>query len=276
MKRALIAALMVLAACSGGGGSDKAATTKADKSTTTTTAATETTTTAAAKGPSTTTTVAPSGASTATTAATTPGAPAKSTVAGPKPLAKGTYRYTQTGGGSAGPQKYDSPPEGTMVVDAAAADGTQVSHRYLDPKGDPNDTKMRFGSDGMFVIETTLRQGGQEIRCTFDKPLAAPPWPVKVGDSTTGHANCGSFQVDISGKVTSTKPVTVDGTSYTAYVLSSTITMTGQVTAKGTQVDWFVPELRMSTHTESNTKGSFGNIQFSSAGTADLVSAKPS
>lgn len=274
MRRLLLVGLLVvvLAAC-GGGDDDK---TSADAVTTSTTAAGSTT---VATDGSTATTAASAGATTTTskqsTPATTNAAPAPKG-GGPAPLAPGTYRYRQQGSATAGTQKYDSPKDGTLVAKAAGADGKQLLQRYIDPKGEPSDVTMRFGADGMFMLETVLRTGGQEVRCTFDDPMPAPSWPPAVGKTASGHANCGSFQLDATSKITGTKPVTIDGAGYTAYIIESTSKTTGNVTSTGTQTDWFVPELRMATHTETTLKGSFGTFAFSSEGSADLVSAKPS
>ncbi|MEA3055130.1 MAG: hypothetical protein QOD30_562 [Actinomycetota bacterium] len=265
--------LVLSAACGrgGGGGGDDAA---ANDVTTSTTVAGTTT---VATGGSTSTTAASAGATTTTAKAATPAAEAAKPAAGggPAPLAPGTYRYRQQGSATAGTQKYDSPKDGTLVAKAAGADGTQLLQRYIDPKSDPSDVTMRFGADGMFMLETVLRTGGQEVRCTFDDPMAAPSWPPAVGRSASGHADCDSFQLDVTSKITGTKPVTIDGAGYTAYIVESTSKTTGSVTSTGTQTDWFVPELRMATHTETSSKGSFGTFAFSSEGSADLVSAKP-
>jgi hypothetical protein len=263
--------VVVVAACGGGGGSD-AKTDDATRSSTSTTGGVSTTTAAAVPNGSSSTTLA--GATTTTTKVAS--SAAKPAASGPAPLAPGTYRYTQTGSASAGTQKYDAPKDGTLVAKAAGAGGKQLLQRYIDPKGEPSDVTMKFGADGMFMLETVLRTGGQEVRCTFDDPMPAPTWPPAVGKTASGHANCGSFQLDVTSKITGTKPVTMDGTGYTAYVVESTSKTTGNVTSTGTQTDWFVPELRMATHTSTSQKGTFGTFTFSSEGTADLVSAKPS
>lgn len=276
MKRLLPIALLVvvIAACGGGGGDDDKASTDATTSTTAAVAATSTT--AASGGATTTTGAAGVDGSTTTVKAASSSAPASTGDHGPAPLTAGTYHYHQTGSTSAGAQKYDAPKEGTMVAKPAGADGKQLLQRYIDPSGQPSDVTMKYGADGMFMLETVLRTGGQEIRCTFDDPMPAPSWPPAVGKTASGHANCGSFQLDVTSKITGTKAVTIDGTGYTAYIVVSTSKTTGTVTSTGTQTDWFVPQLRMATHTETTQKGTFGTVEFSSEGSADLVSAKPS
>lgn len=272
MRRIALALVLVLAAC-GGDDDDGAAT---GSSTSTTSATT------AAAAESTTTTAAPSTAAPATTAAppagsgsaAAAGAPAEAST--PTPLAPGTYRYRQTGSGKVGTETYDAPPEGTMVADAAGADGRQVLHRYIDPEGQAADVTMRFAADGMFVLETLMRMGQTEIRCTFDPPLASPAWPPTVGAQASGQGACGAFTTDVTSEITEARTVELDGRTYDAVVVRSTITTSGQVESTTNQVDWFVPELRLSAHTEQDVKGRFGTFTFESKGTSDLLSAVPS
>jgi hypothetical protein len=265
----LLAAVLVLAACGGGGD----ATTSAERTTSTTrsTAEGKAVTTTEPGVDAVTTTVA--GRSTTTTSATRTAAAASAH--GPAPLAPGTYHYRQSGTASGGGQSFDSPPEGTMVVKPAEADGAQLLQRYIDPKGDPQDVRMRFGDEGMFILEMVLRMGGNEVRCTFDAPVPSPAWPPAEGKTSKGHGSCGSFEIDVDDVITGTHPVTLDGASYTAFVVESTIKTTGSVTSTSHQTDWFVPELRMATHSETDTQGSFGAVSFTSRSTSDLLSATP-
>ena len=279
MRRIAVVLALVLAACGGGGGGGDPEAASSDDSPTTTT----TTTAAAGDEPTTSTTAAPAaapdeGETPGTTAAPAAGAAASASApasAGPTPLAPGTYHYRQTGSTKVGADSYESPPEGTSEVDPPNADGTQVVHRYIDPEGKPSDATMRFGPDGIFMLETVVRAGGTEVRCTFDPPLATPAWPPTVGATSSGHGECGSFTTDVTSEITETRSVTLDGRTYDAVVVRSTITTSGQFESTSSQVDWFVPELRMSAHSETTSKGSFGAFTFESAGSSDLLSATP-
>lgn len=274
MRRIAVVLALVLAACGGGGGGDPEAASSGSSSTTTSTTsdATDESTTSTSATPGTT------GDAPGTTAAPSAGAAASAAApasAGPTPLAPGTYHYRQTGSTKVGADSYESPPEGTSVADPPNADGTQVIHRYIDPEGKPSDATMRFGPDGIFMLETVVRAGGTEVRCTFDPPLATPAWPPTVGATSSGHGECGAFTTDVTSEITETRTVTLDGRSYDAVVVRSTITTSGQFESTSSQVDWFVPELRLSTHSETTSKGSFGAFTFESAGTSDLLSATP-
>lgn len=278
MKRIAVL-LLVLAAC-GGGGDSKTSTgdsaSAGKTSTTTTTVAAGATATTAVAGETTTTAAGATATHTTAAAGAPAAAPAPATDSGPAPLPPGTYHYKQTGSAKAGGQSYDSPPEGKAVADAAGGDGKQVVHRYIDPNGEANDTTLRFGPDGIFILETVLRMGETEITCTFDPPLAAPAWPPVVGAKAAGHGTCGAFTTDVRSEITEARNVSLDGKTYDAVVVKSTITTSGQVESTSHQLDWFVPELRLSAHTESDSKGTFGTFAFESSGTADLLSAMPS
>ena len=271
----VVVLVLVLAACGGGGGGgdDATSASSSEDDTTTTSTAAET-----ADGSSTTTSAAPA-ASPSTTATPTDASAVESAAPGsaaPAPLPAGTYRYRQSGSAKVGTETYDAPPEGKLVADAAGADGKQVLHRYIDPNGEPSDSTMRFGADGMFILDTLVRMGETEIRCTFEPPLAAPPWPPTVGATSSGHGDCGSmFSTDVASEITEARTVDLDGRTYDAVVVRSVITTTGQFESKTDQVDWFVPELRMSVHTEQEMTGRFGTFTFESSGTSDLLSATP-
>jgi hypothetical protein len=58
-------------------------------------------------------------------------------------------------------------------------------------------------------------------------------------------------------------------------VVETTITTHGSLESQTTQVNWFSPDLRMTTHDESHTTGSYQGFSFTSDQTDDLVSGKP-
>src|SRR5579884_1568378 len=238
------------------------------------TAANHTTTTEAGSA---TTAAAPAGSgASSTTTSTSAHGTGSSTVA----PATGTYRYRQSGSFTAGTQTGQLPAEGTFVVDPAKPDGTQVTHRYVDPSKPPSDTTLLFRPDGMFIVTTVDRSttGGQTVSftCTFNPPLPSPPWPAKVGSTFAGNGNCGSFTAQVNGRVDGTSQVTLDGASVLTYVIDSTIVTHGSLESTINEQDWFDPAIRFSTHVQTQTKGSYGPFQFSGQSTADLESARPS
>jgi hypothetical protein len=267
-----MAAVLVLAACGGGGDDDDGA---ASDATTTSTVAGD-----VAGEVGTTTTVSGDDGTTTTAAASTDGAAPSPAVAAPTadspaPLAPGTYRYRQSGEIKAGPQSYPIPPEGTSEVEPATAEGTQLVRRYIDPEQSPAETRLRFDAAAISMTEVASGGGPAGFRCTFDPPLVLVAWPPTVGHTASGSTSCQNVDVTYETRITGRTPVTIDGATYEAFVMESTITTTGDFESTTRQVDHFVAELRMSTHTENDIQGTYQAFQFSGHTVADLVSAVP-
>lgn len=212
-----------------------------------------------------------------------PSSPAAAAGGGPSPAAPGTYHYAQSGSTTIGGSSQPVPAQGTEVVDAPAAGGggtMQVWHAYVDPQQPPSDTTFVYTPTAIAVASEVMRAtyGGQtqSYTCTFDPPVPVIGWPVHVGYSFSGAGSCGAFTVTISGQVTGTHIVTIDGASVTTYVISSTYTTKGQVNSTTTETDWFDPASRLDVHMATDTKGSYGVFSFELQSTRDLVSERPS
>jgi len=221
-----------------------------------------------------------------------PTAPPNRTGTGaPAPVRPGKYTFRQSGGTTTGNSTQAAPPTGDLIVEAARADGTQVSRREVTPGRSSSDSTIAFVGGGMFLTQivehfyaggpgaTAGPSGGQRVdyTCVFDAPgLPAPPWPPVVGKKFSGHANCGSFTTDVNASIDMTKSVTLDGAGVTTYVVDASIVTHGQIESKGTEVDWFAPSLRLSVHTESHQSGTFGGfLSFKTDLVSDLVSGRP-
>lgn len=217
--------------------------------------------------------------STSTTAAGSPpttGAPPPSGAAAP--VAAGTYRYRQSGRQTAGPSSSDAPGEGTLTVDRADSSGVQQWRRVVAPGKWSADSTIAFTGGGPMLRATTLRNSAGEVSmtstCTFDPAMPAPPWPLRVGATFSGHAECGDFTVDVSGSVTGTRDVVIDGATRTTFVVSSRLTTRGHVESTGTQVDWYDPASRLPVHVETEQRGTYGVVEFEQRLTSDLLSLK--
>ena len=283
MRRSLllvVAVLLALTAAACGSSSKK---TSATRRATTTTS--ESTTTTAQPAASTTTTAAGtaggSGGATTTTAhgGSAGSSPAPAGKTGPAPATPGKYRYKQTGKATIGNGSSNVPSEGTLGVDPAKPDGSQVFHRVVDPARSSTDTTFLFKPDGIFLKATSTQSGSGfqsvSFTCTFNPPMPAPPWPPTVGATFAGKANCGDFTTEVKGKVDGTRQATVDGAPVDVFVISVTVVTHGQLESSGTEVQWLAPSTRLVVHDESHQKGSYGPFGFSSDVTSDLVSAKP-
>jgi hypothetical protein len=283
MRRSSLVVVGVLLALTGAACGSSGKKTSATRRATTTTS--ESTTTTAQPAATTTTTAAGTaggsrGATTTTAHGGSTGAsPAPAGKTGPAPATPGKYRYKQTGKATIGNGSSNVPSEGTLTVDPAKADGSQVFHRVVDPNGSSTDTTFQFKPDGIFLKATSTQSGSGfqsvSFTCTFNPPVPAPPWPPTVGATFAGKANCGDFTTEVKGKVDGTRQATVDGAPVDVFVISVAVVTHGQLESSGTDVQWFAPSTRLVVHDESHQKGSYGPFGFSSDVTSDLVSAKP-
>lgn len=172
----------------------------------------------------------------------------------------------------------NEPAQGTLVVDPAQSKGIQVDHRYVDQSNPPANTTTQFLSTGPVILSTTEGAGPQAISCTFNPPIAAPPWPPAVGKSFTATGNCGSgTTVSVHGTVTGFQTATLrDGETFPVWVIDSSLSLTGpNLSASGTQVDWYSTSLRLPVHEQTNVQGKYSGIQFTLLSISDLVSSHP-
>ncbi|MCU1460254.1 MAG: hypothetical protein JWO37_329 [Acidimicrobiales bacterium] len=271
-------ALAVLSACGGGAGS-KAVHPRVPSDSSSTAAAIATAT------PPTSTTVQSNGRSTTTSARGSLSAPPSVSTNGPtagsspSPARAGTYRYRQSGSSTFGGQTSPEPTEGTLRVDQVAADGTQGFHRFVDPRGQPDDTTFLFRAEGIFVTRQVVRatNAGQTITidCRFDPPLPAPPWPPATGRAFSGHGDCGNVTVDVNGRITGEQTVSLDGTTIRAWVLHFTAVTHGQIESTLDETDWFAPALAVAVHVDQHLEGHVGIASFRSDLVADIESGRP-
>jgi hypothetical protein len=191
------------------------------------------------------------------------------------PAAPGTYQERQSGSFTVEGSSRPVPAQGTLVVGAAQADGTQLWQRYVAQGQQPSDTTIRFTAQGPFLLSTTESSPQGNITCTFDPAIPAPAWPAAVGDKFSSTGDCGKFTISVSGAITGQKQVTVGGVAYQVWVIDSTLSLHGEVTGSGSQEDWYSPALRLPVHEYDQLKGSYGAFTFSSTLTSDLVSGTP-
>ena len=204
---------------------------------------------------------------------------AQSGSAAPQPAAPGTYLVDQSGGVTTTPNVFSSsePAQGTLVIDPAQADGTQVWHRYIDTKNPPANTDTQFRPNGPFILSATEASPQGNTSCTFNPPIAAPPWPPATGDGFSSLGNCGSFTVSVQGRIAGTQSMTLkDGETFTVWVIDSTLNINGQMTGSGTQVDWYSPAVRLPLHEQIDMSGTYQGIQFKLHSVSDLTSSHPS
>jgi hypothetical protein len=88
--------------------------------------------------------------------------------------------------------------------------------------------------------------------------------------------DCGTFTAHVDGQITGTRTVTIAGTPVPTFVVTTTLTATGQVQATISETDWFAPSIRLSVHVETAAHGTYGFASFSSHATSDLEALTPS
>lgn len=196
----------------------------------------------------------------------------------PSPIAPGTYGYRQSGSFAVGGSGSQYPPDGVLVVDQPGAGGVQQTHRVVDPHTG-TDSTLAFHPDGEFLLTQVVRAGtssqSQQFTCKFSPPMATPPWPVAVGETYGGHGECDNFTADITGRVTDTRSVPLDGGSVKAFILDLVITTHGQVESTATESDWWAPATGLLVHSEYHQQGRYGLFSYSQDLTSDLQSARP-
>ena len=282
MRRlAVSAAVVVLAACSGGSshsssvanaqGSAAATSTSAALSPSPGSSASSGSSTGPSSGSGPAATSAPHGSGTPTTAH--PNAPG---VKPAVPATPGTYKYRQSGTTTFGSSTKPVPAEGTAKIDPVSAQGTQTLHRTVDSSQPPSDTVFLFRDGGVFLTQIVQRSNatGQTttFTCTFAPPMPTPPWPPTVGGSYQGHADCGSFTIDVHGSVQGTKTAL----GRTAFVLGSTLAFHGQLEGSGTQTDWVDPTSSLILHEDTSQSLTYGGfVHIAGTVTSDLESLTP-
>jgi hypothetical protein len=175
----------------------------------------------------------------------------------------------------------NEPPQGTLVVDPAQPNGIQVDHRHVDQNA-PADTTTQFLPSGPVILSTTEGSGSTGISCTFNPPIAAPPWPPAVGKTFSAHGTCGSGNtVTVQGQIAGYQTATLqDHEKFPVWVVNSTITISGpNLNANGTQVDWYSTALRLPVHEQTNVQGTYVYnglpVHFTLNSTSDLVNSHP-
>lgn len=194
----------------------------------------------------------------------------------PAPAVPGTYTMSQsvTVSPSFGPP---APSQGTLVVDPAQPNGIQVDHRYVDQSNQPANTTTQFLPTGPVILSLTEGAGPSSVSCTFNPPVAAPPWPPAVGKTFSSTGNCGSgTTVTIQGRIAGSQVATLkDGETFPVWVIDSTLNLSGQIKGSGTQVDWYSTALRLPVHEQTDVQGSYSGIPFTLHSVSDLVSSRP-
>jgi len=85
-----------------------------------------------------------------------------------------------------------------------------------------------------------------------------------------------AVNLTVSGGITGTQSTSIDGAPVTAYVITTNISTSGNLTSTGVEHDWFDPAVQVDLHQDSSQSGSYGIFKFTSQVTRTLISAHPS
>lgn len=234
-------------------------------------------------GPSSTRTTPPS-RSTSTTVRSASGAQAIAAAASPAPrgssraptLPSGTYHYAQSGSQTFNGTTRSVPAVGVFKIDPVTTGGSQSWHWAVDPSQPPSDRTFLYERGGVFLTHDVERVTGNgttlSFSCAFSPPMASPPWPPTAGSAFSGHGDCSTFTVDLSGRISGTREVRIGSTDRNVFVVETSVTTHGQVESAGSESDWIDPTDDMPVHIQISQRGTYaGAFPFSSSIVADLL-----
>ncbi len=194
---------------------------------------------------------------------------------GPVPAAPGTYHYNLVSGTSSLTtgttiMPLTVAPQSTLVVSSTGS-GTQ---QWVNSSTTVN---VAFTGAGVYLLAETIPLAS--TTCTFNAPVASPPWPLAVGKSFSGQATCGSgssaSSLSLQGRVSGTASVVVGGASVATFLVQSTVTLPG-TTLVIAETDWYAPSLRLPVKSTVIAKGGVTGYLIDSNTTYTLASSLPS
>ncbi|MGH9126699.1 MAG: hypothetical protein ACRDZ8_18515 [Acidimicrobiales bacterium] len=189
-----------------------------------------------------------------TTAPTQPAA----TNNGPAPTTPGTYRYNGSGTTvletSSGTQSLPAATQTNLTISGGGASEQWANSVTTD--------NLTFTSSGVFLTSETLSSatGAAGTSCVFASPVAYPPWPLAVGKSSSGTANCGSGTLSLSVQV-----VSQSGANFVVKISQTSGSL------KVTETDTYSPSLRMPIATSFVILGSYGSTAVSTQSSYTLA-----
>jgi hypothetical protein len=192
------------------------------------------------------------------------------------PARPGTYTYRQQGYASVGGVETPAPPTGTLVVDPATPQGTQVWRRFILDDDPGSDVLQRWTADGVYLVSGTQRQSlfGNvlEIACRFTPPVLVVPWAIEKGWTTRGSCDCGTFTPTVELTVGETRTVQVVGRSVEVHQVTSTLRSEGTVRGVAQQEDWVSWELgTIYTHQHVHLEMEVGGVTIVDELTSELA-----
>lgn len=274
MKRfSALVALVLLAGCGGGSSpSTEAEATASPTVTSATTAPAGGSSATPSTGAGTSATKGPSSAATADasgSASPVASAPAAATFTAP-----GTYTYDSHGTFTAGtPRKVDSTAE--LTVDKPSGNR---QHSALGGEQSSTEQDVVHLSTGSYLARLVISLPGQTKEFRPAKPVLGHPRPAAVGRSWSWSMTStdGKTKAAYAAKVVRKESVTIGGTKVAAWVIDSTLKLTGDFAYTERGTIWYDESRLLRVKMRSQGSGSFSGIAFTTDVTNTLRSVKPS
>jgi hypothetical protein len=213
---------------------------------------------------------------TATKPPATTGAKPPPVSTGPAPVATGAYHYKLLAG------SYSTLTIGTKSSPLSLADPSILTvsttgagmQQWVNAS---TTTNLRFTNSGVFLLSETVPLFN--TTCTFDAPVASPPWPLAVGKAFSGQATCGqgssASTLTLSGRVTGAASLPLEGAAVSTFLVQTTLTLSGTTLRIG-ETDWYAPSLRLPVKSTVAVSGGVTGYSIASSTTYTLTSSRPS
>jgi len=177
---------------------------------------------------------------------------------GPQPTTPGTYQYNGSGTTTI------ETSSGTQSLAAATQTNLTISGGGSSEQWSNSVTtdNLTFNGSGVFLTAETLNSatGAGGTSCVFATPVAYPPWPLAVGKSSSGTANCGSGTLTVNVQV-----VSQSGANFVVKITQTSGSL------KVTETDTYSPSLRMPIATSFVILGSYGSTAVSTQSSYTLA-----
>jgi hypothetical protein len=195
---------------------------------------------------------------------------------GPAPVATGAYHYKLLAG------SYSTLTIGTKSSPLSLADPSILTvsttgagmQQWVNAS---TTTNLRFTNSGVFLLSETVPLFN--TTCTFDAPVASPPWPLAVGKAFSGQATCGqgssASTLTLSGRVTGAASLPLEGAAVSTFLVQTTLTLSGTTLRIG-ETDWYAPSLRLPVKSTVAVSGGVTGYSIASSTTYTLTSSRPS
>lgn len=213
---------------------------------------------------------APAGATSRTTApGSAPSAEATST-------APGSYTYDSKGNVTVGAQTHDASGSQTLKVDKPS--GANQHSELGGDRGGGTQQDVVHKDTGTYLARLVINAGGSPKEFHPAQPVLGVPKPQQIGRtwSWSMTSTDGKTHAAYSAKFTRTEVVTIGGVRVNAWVIESTLKLTGDFTYNDQETVDYDPSRLLQVRMHQRGSGSYLGTSFTSDATSTLRSVRPS